>query len=250
MYKHVLNPSRILVAPHPAVFHHSPDVTQALSPDNFHPQRRQGSAPPPGPQLYEHSWERHPGISSSQQKLVTALGTVRKADKTATRIRAQLETQMHRCQRRHSHDTAAIGSCHHVNFPKNTYRRFQARAVVQYMSSTFCLCAPGDLEIRRALFDILLSGCIPVTFANSKLVLSSSYPNLIVPDFILLSSHRTIDLRMVLMVLTLTILTLTISLFTSLSVGYGRMCTTAFFTQARWMNTCNTLLPMDSFLGM
>lgn len=35
-----------------------------------------------------------------------------------------------------------------------------------YERSVFCLCPPGDTPIRRALFDALMTGCIPVIFRN------------------------------------------------------------------------------------
>ena len=42
-------------------------------------------------------------------------------------------------------------------------------ALTIYRDSVFCLCAPGDLEVRKALFDIVGTGCIPVLFHNSTI---------------------------------------------------------------------------------
>ena len=33
-----------------------------------------------------------------------------------------------------------------------------------YLNSTFCLLPTGDIPSRKALFDMLLAGCIPVIF--------------------------------------------------------------------------------------
>ena len=43
-----------------------------------------------------------------------------------------------------------------------------------YRRSIFCLCPPGDDPGRKALFDIILSGCIPVVFHPSSLY--NQYP--------------------------------------------------------------------------
>ena len=39
--------------------------------------------------------------------------------------------------------------------------------MVAYERSIYCLCPPGDTPIRRAIFDAILAGCIPVLFKNS-----------------------------------------------------------------------------------
>ncbi len=43
-----------------------------------------------------------------------------------------------------------------------------------YRQSIFCLCPPGDDPSRKALFDSLLSGCIPVIFHPATLY--NQYP--------------------------------------------------------------------------
>lgn len=35
-----------------------------------------------------------------------------------------------------------------------------------YERSIYCLCPPGDSPIRRAIFDAILAGCIPVLFST------------------------------------------------------------------------------------
>jgi predicted heme/steroid binding protein len=58
--------------------------------------------------------------------------------------------------------------CWQTHLSKNSYKKFHVIDAVRiYKKSIFCLCAPGDLEVRKALFDIIGVGCIPVTFHNS-----------------------------------------------------------------------------------
>lgn len=42
-------------------------------------------------------------------------------------------------------------------------------AMKAYEKSVFCLCPPGDTPIRRAIFDALLAGCIPVLFQSNRI---------------------------------------------------------------------------------
>lgn len=49
-----------------------------------------------------------------------------------------------------------------------------AKYISHYRNSVFCLCPPGDDPARKALFDIILSGCIPVVFDASTLY--NQYP--------------------------------------------------------------------------
>ena len=43
-----------------------------------------------------------------------------------------------------------------------------------YRNSVFCLCPPGDDPGRKAVFDAILSGCIPVIFEVATLY--NQYP--------------------------------------------------------------------------
>lgn len=38
-----------------------------------------------------------------------------------------------------------------------------------YLKSTFCLCPPGDSYTRKAIFDSIVSGCIPVVFYRESM---------------------------------------------------------------------------------
>jgi xyloglucan galactosyltransferase MUR3 len=49
-----------------------------------------------------------------------------------------------------------------------------ADLISSYRRSVFCLCPPGDDPGRKAMFDILLSGCIPVVFHVNSLM--NQYP--------------------------------------------------------------------------
>ena len=43
-----------------------------------------------------------------------------------------------------------------------------------YRRAVFCLCPPGDDPGRKAVFDSIVSGCIPVIFHDSTLF--NQYP--------------------------------------------------------------------------
>jgi hypothetical protein len=51
-----------------------------------------------------------------------------------------------------------------------------------YQKSVFCFCPPGDDPSRKAWIDIVLSGCIPVTFDPNSLL--SQFPLHFAPDII------------------------------------------------------------------
>jgi hypothetical protein len=185
-YRNILSVDRVVATPHPSAYHHHPTL------EGDHPtthvvegkrtRKRKGKTLILSNETYHHPWDPDtpppvgvrvssvPKSMSYSKRLVTTVGTVHKADKTATKIRSILDKQIKKCYKAQMpHRGQGAPDCLSVNLKKNTYKRFKSTSVEAYRASYFCLCAPGDLEIRRALFDIILSGCIPVTFVNSTL---------------------------------------------------------------------------------
>lgn len=64
--------------------------------------------------------------------------------------------------------------CNWIQLSHSSTDKMLATSVQVYRQSIFCLCPPGDDPARKALFDILLSGCIPVIFHPSTLF--NQYP--------------------------------------------------------------------------
>ena len=145
-FKSIIIPTTILSAPHPSAIHYNNAVGK-----------------PP----WDISLNRH------NKFIVSTVGTVHKADRKATRIRQILD---HQCNK-HKHETfldnsgiETVNVCYVNNLSKNSYRKFKSYDAIEiYRKSVFCLCAPGDLDVRKALFDIISSGCIPVLFNNFTL---------------------------------------------------------------------------------
>jgi hypothetical protein len=64
--------------------------------------------------------------------------------------------------------------CNWIQLSHSSTDKMLISSVQVYRQSIFCLCPPGDDPARKALFDILLSGCIPVIFHPSTL--HNQYP--------------------------------------------------------------------------
>lgn len=64
--------------------------------------------------------------------------------------------------------------CHWMQIGHSSIDNNLADFLTIYRRSIFCLCPPGDDPARKALFDIILSGCIPVIFEVATLY--NQYP--------------------------------------------------------------------------
>lgn len=54
--------------------------------------------------------------------------------------------------------------CYWHQISHNSKDNSLAESLSIYKHSTFCLCPPGDDPARKAVFDSIVSGCIPVIF--------------------------------------------------------------------------------------
>ena len=59
--------------------------------------------------------------------------------------------------------------CTHLNLKHSSFNSNIIPIVAIYRKSIFCMCPPGDDPGRKALFDMLMMGCIPVLFHHSTL---------------------------------------------------------------------------------
>ena len=184
-YKDVITPSTVIAAPHPSAAH-------------FFWYNKDVISPPPWARDFFHH----------RRYLVSTVGTVHKADWSATRIRFILEAQCKVAETKtmplnpYMSNYARLNKttgeenlgktlqvCKQNYLSRNSYKSFQTvDALAIYRDSIFCLCAPGDLEVRKALFDIVGTGCIPVVFHNSTVGEYIEYiPNDIALDEVVVS---------------------------------------------------------------
>lgn len=68
----------------------------------------------------------------------------------------------------------ASSSCHWLQIAHNSKDNSIGDFLSTYKRSVFCLCPPGDDPARKAVFDSIVSGCIPVIF--EKATLYNQYP--------------------------------------------------------------------------
>ena len=165
-YQDVIIPSTVVAIPHPSAAHFTWKEQAEIS-------------PPPWARDHFHH----------RKYIISTVGTVHKADWSATRIRFILEALCRKAETRsikadmylsnyvmmkyppeERNLSTSIQVCKQNYLSRNSYKMFHTiDALTIYRDSIFCLCAPGDLEVRKALFDIVGTGCIPVLFHNSTI---------------------------------------------------------------------------------
>jgi xyloglucan galactosyltransferase MUR3 len=91
------------------------------------------------------------------------LGSTHTLNPTHTKIR---RTMVQQCQ--------ASSHCQWIQLGHSSTDNNIASLLTVYRHAVFCLCPPGDDPARKALFDAILSGCIPVTFELNTLI--NQYP--------------------------------------------------------------------------
>lgn len=115
----------------------------------------------PFPSDYHYDSSLSPTISSmppweqdetARPVLVSFVGNIRKFSTVSTSIREALH---HQCS---NHSECSHGTYRHDIKANVTGSNVEARNAV------FCLQPPGDMPSRKSVFDVVLSGCIPVFF--------------------------------------------------------------------------------------
>jgi xyloglucan galactosyltransferase MUR3 len=102
--------------------------------------------------------------ASERNKTVVYLGGTQTLNPDHTKIRRAMAEQ---CQR-------SPDFCTWTKIAHSSTDSALKSAILVYREAVFCLCPPGDDPARKALFDIILSGCIPVIFHPSTLY--NQYP--------------------------------------------------------------------------
>jgi xyloglucan galactosyltransferase MUR3 len=98
--------------------------------------------------------------------LISYLGGIQTLNPEHTKIRREMTE---RCTQQHN-----TTICNWIQLSHTSTDSTIISAISVYRTSIFCLCPPGDDPARKALFDILLSGCIPILFHPSTLF--NQYP--------------------------------------------------------------------------
>ena len=96
------------------------------------------------------------------QFFIFCIGSVKTLTAESTKLRRTLFNQ---CNEENS-----ASSCmwHQISHASNGMVNGSDLMTV-YLKSTFCLCPPGDSYTRKAIFDSILSGCIPVIFYRESM---------------------------------------------------------------------------------
>jgi hypothetical protein len=122
------------------------------------PQQQQRHTPPTVLESVAH-WGR-------RKHLISYLGGTQTLNPEHTKIRREMTE---RCLQQ-SNQTL----CNWIQLAHTSTDETIISSLAIYRTSIFCLCPPGDDPARKALFDILLSGCIPILFHPSTLY--NQYP--------------------------------------------------------------------------
>ena len=104
-------------------------------------------------------------LSLSSQRNLTAvyLGSTKTLNPYHTKIRRAMTAQCN-----------ASTECHWMQIGHSSIDTNIADFLSVYKRSKFCLCPPGDDPARKAVFDAIISGCIPVIFEVATLY--NQYP--------------------------------------------------------------------------
>lgn len=98
--------------------------------------------------------------------IISYLGGIQTLNPDHTKIRREMTEQCKQIQNK--------TLCNWIQITHSSTDKLLTQSIQVYRHSIFCLCPPGDDPARKALFDIILSGCIPVLFHPSTLY--NQYP--------------------------------------------------------------------------
>ena len=102
--------------------------------------------------------------SMNRNQTAVYLGGIQTLNPTHTKIRRAMTEQ---CK-------ANFLDCHWYQISHTSVDNQIADYLGHYKKSVYCLCPPGDDPARKAVFDSILSGCIPVIFELNTLY--NQYP--------------------------------------------------------------------------
>ena len=136
--------------------------------DGFKPENNFISVPFPAAYhwwdgIQDIPWELNNTHAPARNYTVLYLGSTKTLNPENTKIRRAMVAQ---CQE-HS-------KCHWKQIAHSSKDHSIAEALSIYRKTVFCLCPPGDDPARKAVFDAIVSGCIPVIFHMETLY--NQYP--------------------------------------------------------------------------
>lgn len=110
-----------------------------------------------------HSWAWEYDIYEKRSNYIIFVGIIKKMQRDATLLRRELVSQ---CRYSNKNITSALNStvefdylCKPYVLGKDSWKKFGIEASL-YRNSTFCLLPMGDIPSRKAVFDMLLAGCV------------------------------------------------------------------------------------------
>ena len=106
-------------------------------------------------------WQRNP--FKSRNLTAVYLGSTQTLNPAHTKIRRAMTAQCEQSK-----------ECHWLKLGHTSKDNNIAEFLTSYRRAVFCLCPPGDDPARKAVFDAILSGCIPVIFEVATLY--NQYP--------------------------------------------------------------------------
>lgn len=128
----------------------------------MHPRQRGRhfvSLPFPSSFHYHDSLKSVPWTPGKERPIfATYAGSEKTLNPDHTKIRRGTITQCKAYQR-----------CSYLDLQHTSTESKVRVAISRYAQSLFCICPPGDDPARKALFDIILMGCIPVLLHHSTL---------------------------------------------------------------------------------
>ena len=116
------------------------------------------------------TWSWDFDVHMRRENLMTFVGIVKKMTRSATELRRTLLKQCKSgnekrgLEKNENYDAF----CALRVLDKNAWKDFGNEADI-YKQTTFCLLPTGDIPSRKAVFDMLLAGCIPVVFDHRQI---------------------------------------------------------------------------------
>ena len=108
------------------------------------------------------SWAWEYDIDEKRSNFIIFVGIIKKMQRDATVLRRELVSQC----RYADNETSSLYStvefdnvCKPYVLSKDAWKNFGVEAAL-YRNSTFCLLPMGDIASRKAVFDMLLAGCV------------------------------------------------------------------------------------------
>jgi hypothetical protein len=108
------------------------------------------------------TWAWEFDINKKRSNYIVFVGIIKKMQKEATSLRRALVSQCTSAnQSSISNDTTNVFDfiCKAYVLGKDSWKNFGAEAAL-YKNSSFCLLPMGDIPSRKAVFDMLLAGCV------------------------------------------------------------------------------------------